>query len=310
MKIDLLNGAYLQIGGELGKYNSLPIDVLVKVAQHLQELISSIAQFDLPDSEFLNPDNFRIEIVDFKKGSAVPAFAFSQRSEYRVGTDCEHQRTFVNEKFEQIIELADTGHYMKLVEMYPDVQSRNPIVEKVYAFVNDFGNSPVSFVDYNKLNDTVTPIYKLNKFKSATKKDLIAISCDVLSEKPETELAIGKIKLYKKKSGKTKMRIVSVFPKKYNAEYAPSVIVGESSKYILKYPLRCKFEKVDDFFVIESEMLGLIGTGYSEDEAELAFSEEFDYLFMKLSSLGESEFTKHNRFIKNVLEYYIEKVES
>jgi len=40
MKIDLQNGAYLQIGGELGKYNSLPIDVLVKVAQHLQELIS------------------------------------------------------------------------------------------------------------------------------------------------------------------------------------------------------------------------------------------------------------------------------
>jgi hypothetical protein len=43
VKIDLNNGAFIEIGGELGEYNSLPIDVLVKIAQDLQELILTLA---------------------------------------------------------------------------------------------------------------------------------------------------------------------------------------------------------------------------------------------------------------------------
>jgi hypothetical protein len=36
VKIDLNSGAFIEIGGELGKYNSLPIDTLIKIAQYLQ----------------------------------------------------------------------------------------------------------------------------------------------------------------------------------------------------------------------------------------------------------------------------------
>ena len=115
MKIDLINGAYFQIGGELGRYNSLPIDVLIKISQHFQDLITNIAQYDLPADDLLNLDNFKIEIVDFKKGSAVPAFAFSQRSENMIGQDCVGHRVFVNERFEKIAEIANSGDYKKLI---------------------------------------------------------------------------------------------------------------------------------------------------------------------------------------------------
>ena len=67
MKLDLNSGAFIQIGGELGKYNSLPIDILIKIAQDLQELVMTIAKYDLPSSDAINLDNFKIELVDFRK---------------------------------------------------------------------------------------------------------------------------------------------------------------------------------------------------------------------------------------------------
>jgi hypothetical protein len=35
VKIDLNNGTFIEIGGELGHYNSLPIDTLKKITQDL-----------------------------------------------------------------------------------------------------------------------------------------------------------------------------------------------------------------------------------------------------------------------------------
>jgi hypothetical protein len=56
--------------------------------------------------------------------------------------------------------------------MYPEPIKRNPIVENLYAFVNDFGNAPVNFVEYDEVEEKTTPIYKINRFKPAAKKEL------------------------------------------------------------------------------------------------------------------------------------------
>lgn len=309
MKIDLINGAYLEIGGELGRYHSLPIDVLIKISQDLQDLIKTIAKYELPDEELLNPDNFIIEIVDFKKGSAVPAFAFSQRSEYRVGPDCTGHRIMVNEKFEKIAEIANSGDYKQLIELYPEPYRRNPIVENVYDFVNDFKTSPVTFVDYNKLNDTVTPIYKLNKFKAAAKRELMGEILDEEKAKRETEEVLGKVRISKTKKGIRK-KVLQTYPKDYSMEYAPEVIICESTKYFLTKPLRCLFQSEENYYVIQCELLDLIGTGDSKDEAEVSFNEEFDYLYEKLNSLDDQHLSKHNQFVKSVFNNYVERVES
>ncbi len=73
---------------------------------------------------------------------------------------------------------------------------------------------------------------------------------------------------------------------KYSLEYAPQVIVIGNTKYILKYPLRCLFEKEDDYYIIQSEMLGVIGTGLTEDDAEKSFNEEFDFVYKRFNALG------------------------
>lgn len=309
MKIDLNNGAFIEIGGELGKYNSLPIDVLVRLAQDLQELVLTLAKYDLPTNESIDLNNFKIELVGFTKGSAVPKFAYSPRSENKSGINWQVHRNTVNDKLEKLVEVSDTGDYGKIIELYPEPIKRNPIVENLYSFVNSFGTAPVSFVDYDEVNEKITPIYKISRFKPAVKKELISEIKEVAKTVSETDEAVGKIKV-SKRDGKITRKIIDIYSgKKFSLEYAPDVIVTETKNYILKYPLRCLFEKEDDYFVIQSEMLGIIGTGLTEDDAEKSFTEEFDFIYDRLKTLDDNSLTNHNRLIKNILIQIIDRIE-
>jgi len=309
MKLDLDNGTYIQIGGELGKYNSLPIDTLIKIAQDLQELVMTIAKFDLPSSEIINLDNFKIELVDFKKGSAVPKFAFTPRIENKVGHNWKIHRKVVSEKFEKLVEISDSGDYKKLIELYPEPVRRNPIIENLYSFVNDFGNAPVCFVNIDDKTEKITPVFKINRFKPASKKELITEIKNIPKIESETDEAVGKIKITNT-GGKIRREIIDYYSKsKFSLEYAPEIIIAGESKYILKYPLRCLFEKEDGFFIIQSEMLCIIGTGLTEDEAEKAIAEEFDFVYKRFNSLDNKSLTNHNQLIKNILNQIVEKIE-
>ena len=204
MKLDLNNGAYIQIGGELGKYNSLPIETLIKIAQDLQALVMTIAKLDLPSSETINLDNFKIELVDYKKGSAIPKFAFTPRIENKVGHKWQIHRNLVNEKFEKLVEISNSGNYDSLKVLYPEPVKRNPIVENLYSFVNDFGTAPVNFVDIDESTERITPIFKIHRFKPASKKELITEINETQNLELETDEAVGKIKITRK-GGKIKI---------------------------------------------------------------------------------------------------------
>jgi hypothetical protein len=309
VKIDLNSGAFIEIGGELGKYNSLPIDVLVKLAQDLQELVFTLAKYDLPTKESIDLNNFKIELVGFTKGSAVPKFAYSPRSENKTGINWQLHRNTVNDKLEKLVEVSDEGDYGRIIELYPEPVKRNPIVENLYSFVNSFCTAPVSFVEYDEVNEKITPIYKINRFKPAVKKELISEIKDVAEAVSETDEAVGKIKI-SKRDGKITRKIIDIYSgKKFSLEYAPDVIVTETKNYILKYPLRCLFEKKDDYYVIQSEMLGIIGTGLTEDDAEKSFTEEFDFIYNRLKTLDDDSLTNHNRLIKNILIQIIDRIE-
>ncbi len=309
MKLDLDSGTYIQIGGELGKYNSLPIDTLIKIAQDLQELVMTIAKFDLPSSEIINLDNFKIELVDFKKGSAVPKFAFTPRIENKVGHNWKIHRKVVSEKFEKLVEISDSGDYKKLIELYPEPVRRNPIIENLYSFLNDFGTAPVCFVNIDEKTEKITPVFKINRFKPASKKELLTEIKNIPKIESETDEAVGKIKITNT-GGKIRREIIDYYSKsKFSLEYAPEIIIAGESKYILKYPLRCLFEKEDGFFIIQSEMLCIIGTGLTEEEAEKTFAEEFDFVYQRFNSLDNKSLTNHNQLIKDILNQIVEKIE-
>lgn len=309
MKIDLNKGALIQIGGDLGQYNSLPVDTLVKIAQDLQELVFTLAKTDLSSIEPVDMNNFKIELVGFKTGSAIPEFAYSERCENKSGMHWQVHRNTVNEKFEKLVEISNSGDYGKLAVLYPEPIKRNPIVENLYSFVNDFGNSPANFVDYDEVTEKTTPIFKIHRFKPGVKKELISAIKEVTEKVVDIDEAVGKIKI-STRDGKTTRKIIDIYSgKKFSLEYAPEIIVCGTNKYILKYPLRCLFAKEDNYYIIQSEMLGIIGTGLTEDEAENSFAEEFEYIYHRLISLDSKSLTSYNLLIKSIITQIVEKDE-
>ncbi|MCX6259077.1 MAG: hypothetical protein NTW49_14425 [Bacteroidia bacterium] len=309
MKIDLNKGAYIEIGGELGKYNSILIDDLIKIAKDLQELIYSLARLDLPSNDAIEIKNFTIELVGFIKGSAVPQFAYSQRTENKMGFNCQKHRKIVNESFEKLIEISNSGDYYKIGKLYPEPYKRNQIVERLFSFANDFGTAPVGFADYDEVSEKFNQIYKINRFKSSVKMGLISEIKEIGNPQIENDEAVAKVKITNKNGKITRIILNTYSDKKYSLEYATDVILTGTTKYILKFPLRCLFEKEENYFVIQSEMLDIIGTGLTENDAENAFCEEFDYIYKRINSLNDDSLTNHNKLIKSILNQIIETIE-
>ncbi len=311
MKIDLVKGVYIQIGGELGKYNSLPIDNFIRFAQDLQNTILDIAKYDLPSDQSIDLNNFKLEMIDFKKGSAVPQFAFTQRTQETLGNSLSLHRDFVSDRFEELLKIADEGQYGKLRELYPEPYKRNVFVENLYLLTNDFGNSPVTFSEYQPEKDNFIPIYKFKKFKPEIKKELTVEILDEVISIVSEDTAYAKIKIKSDKKGKMRNMITQLYKQKgISLNFAPDVILADDRKYILRFPLRCFFEKEEDYYIIHSEMLDIIGTGKTEDEAEKSFSEEFDYTYRRLNELEEEQLSAHLKMVKTIINQMIDKIES
>jgi hypothetical protein len=311
MKIDLTKGVYIQIGGELGKHNSVPVDNLIRFAQDLQLLVQDIAKYDIASDEPIDLNNFKLELIDFKTGSAVPQFAFTQRKQETLGNTLQAHRQLVNDRFEEMLEIAQEGDYTKLRILYPEPFKRNIFIENLYSFSNDFGNSPVSFSEYRVDQNKFVPVYKIHKFKSEVKKELIS---EIIAEEisvAEEGTGYAKVRLKSNKKGKLRPRITQLYRQKsISLNFAPDIIIVDDLKYILKFPLRCYFEKEDDFYVIHSEMLDIIGTGLTEDDAEKSFSEEFAYLYQRLNELPEEKLSAHFNMVKSFLNQMVDKIEN
>lgn len=305
MAIDLQKGISLKIEGELGKYQTLPIDSLIKIAESLQELILSIAKYDLPTNEAVDLNNFKLELADFQKGSVIPSFILTPRVQ-PILTGFQPQREEVTKKLNSIFEISDKGTYTDLRDLYPEHFKRNEIVEKLYDFTSSFKNSPVSIYEKGSVNEE-SKKYRLKKFKASTKKSLLVEVKEVKTEKFE-EKAFARIKVTTS-GGKTTNRIEEVISTAKNSlAYSPEIININRKQYILNFPLRCLFEKEDDYYVINNEQLDIIGTGLTQDDAEQNFNEEFDYLYNRLNSLNDDQLNKRLLRIKTVLNSFVKQV--
>ncbi|RIV72544.1 hypothetical protein [Flagellimonas aequoris] len=306
MAIDLHKGISLEIEGELGKFQTLPIESLIKIAESLQELILSIAKYDLPANEAIDLNNFKLELTDFQKGSAIPSFVLTQRVQPVITSDYQNQREEVTKRLNTIFEISDKGNYADLKVLYPEHFKRNEIVEKLYGFTSSFKNSPVSIYEKGNINEESAK-YRPKKFKASTKKSLI-VKIEEVTEEQQEEKAFARIKVTKK-GGKTRKRIEEVISTaQHSLSYSPEIINVNKKQYILNFPLRCLFEKEEDYYVINNEQLDIIGTGETQDDAEKNFNEEFDYLYNRLNSLNDNQLNKRLLRIKNVLNSFVKEV--
>ncbi|HPR18309.1 MAG TPA: hypothetical protein PLD62_08685, partial [Candidatus Cloacimonadota bacterium] len=121
--------------------------------------------------------------------------------------------------------------------------------------------------------------------------------------------AVALIEITKSNGQTTSKKIKEFFQDNITLEYAPEIIVSSIRTYFLRYPLRCLFEKEENYFVIQSEMLNIIGTGLTKEDAEISFSEEFDYIYKRYNSLDNTKLTTNNVLIKSILNQIVDRFE-
>ena len=306
MQVDLTKGFNLRIEGEIGKFNTLPIEYLVKLAENLQKLLQDIAKHQLEVDGMIDLDNFKVELAGFNIGSAIPEFVFTPRIKGVTSGDVFEQRKFVNNKFDSYLKVANKGDYSEIRQIIPQATTRNIIVEDLYDFATSFGNSPISVVNFK--NGKVIPIYKINKFKSEVKQKLITKISESIESTEEYE-AVAKIKVVRK-GGKVTRSTKDIFDTKHGEPgYATEIIVFEKKCYILAFPLRCKIEKEDSYYVIQSEMLDLVGTGKNIEDAEKNFSEEFHFVYQRYNQLSVGKLSDRVKRIKTIINSLVLKIE-
>ena len=94
MNFNLEEGVYFQVNGEMGQYNSLPLDILTNLMKNLQDLLQNIALSKLSDAEAIDLNQFKVELCDFNgTAGAAPKIKFTPRFlQTAVSTDFKKQR--------------------------------------------------------------------------------------------------------------------------------------------------------------------------------------------------------------------------
>jgi hypothetical protein len=296
------NSITLEIKGELGKHNTIPIDSLVKIAQSLQGLFLSIAEFSIPPDQGVDWNNFKLELSGFKQGSAVPSFTFPKCASATISPYGE-QRALVMENFHQVMSALSSGNYGELKAIYPEPSKRNPIVESLYEFTSSFGSSPVLVY----VGDSPEKNYSLKRFTPEAKKSLMGNIPKPDDGKTE-EVMLGSIKVTTKNGQRTN-KVQEAYPQdKHSLSYSPTEISVNGKTYTLNYKLMCTLEKEDGYYVVRNEQLDIIGTGVSQADAESSLNEELDFLYWRLNSLGDEQLSERLRFVKLALNNLVSAV--
>lgn len=290
--MDLRKGISIRIEGEQTKNKTIPLDVLVKLATNLQELILEVAKLNLHDEKVIKLDNFKIELSGFKGGSAVPQFVFTRVDQSLLGVDIDKQQKQVSDKLAKIISISSTGHFTELKDEFPQPEGRNAVIKSLYGFINSVGNAPLSIV-----RDDMTPEYKIQRLSKQAMESL-CVEIDKTTIEETSNLSVIKLAKIEMKGEKGRKKILQTYDEKVKATFDPEIINCRDYQYILKSPLRSSFTEIEGNFVIENELLGIYAYGKNIDEAELMFAMEFDYIYNRYNELEESKLSDEVKFIK------------
>lgn len=94
-----------------------------------------------------------------------------------------------------------------------------------------------------------------------------------------------------------------------NYQIEAYIIELGTKKYFLNFPLKCNLEHEDGYYTITCEMLDLIGTGLTEEEAEANFNQEFDFIYTRYHQLKDEQLSNRLLNIKKILQIAVKSVE-
>lgn len=308
--IDLTKGISIQVGGEAGKYHTLRVKDLIEIAKNLENLVLAIAKSDIDTGDAIDLDNFKIELSGFSAGSAVTTWVSTPRIQMPIA-DLGKQQKVVSKRLDEIMQVADKGHYTALKELYPDAVRRNEVVGAIYAFRNSVPDAPMAVVAPAKRKGAKPKkLYAIKPFRKEVRTLLTTRVVEPKQEGTES-IAVARLKLVTDAKGRVvSSKRLEMFKKENTSvAWAPPVIVHEDRAYILRHPLPCIVGHEDKVYAITNELLGIIGTGADMDEAEASFAEEFDFMYRRYTGMPDKKLAPHLVEVKRMLQHLVTGIE-
>jgi hypothetical protein len=314
MKLNLEEGAFIQIAGTIGQYNTLPIEILVRLMENMQNLLQHIAISRLDETEGIDLNQFKVELCDFKQGSAVPKVKFTPRFHQTVvAADFPKQRALVARELENLLTAAANprklNEYLRV--RFKDVERRNHIINAYHAFSNAAGNSPMAFVNMDA-NNQCAPIYPVSRMTIGQRDGLVT---EIKQSEPVTEheTLFRKVQITKvngKITGKSKILAEYMVNAATEISYSYPTITHDGRTYVLYDLFHCKVEREDESgYSIKSEMLDIVGNGETEEAAAKSFEQAFDALYRRFDEQTDDVLNDEKQArIKKMLPLLIKEV--
>lgn len=90
--------------------------------------------------------------------------------------------------------------------------------------------------------------------------------------------------------------------------FSPKVMNGKDRQYVFNFPLLSIMHKEEDHYMIENDMLAIIGIGRTRAEAAQDFADVFDHVYRRCNELPEEQLTERMLRIKSILNNTVKTV--
>ena len=100
-------------------------------------------------------------------------------------------------------------------------------------------------------------------------------------------------------------------PKRKRAKvsiFSPKVMNGKDRQYVFNFPLLSIMRKEDGQYMIENDMLAIIGLGRTRAEVAQDFADVFDYVYRRYNELPEEELSPRMLRIKTMLNNTVKSI--
>jgi len=280
------------------------LEQLAGISKHLNALLQALIKYDLIADDLLA--HLQVALVHLDAPHAVLEFKLlpAPLPEHTVFKAPFEQ---LSQQFDKLLALAHEGNYFELRALYQHPESVNAMVQAMYGFINSFGTQGALVVQQDPAHGYQT-LYALKPFSPGAKNSAM-MPHHVAFDAGNYDLAVATVAVAKFDKAQP-IAIQELFQLDDQAvAYAPQTIAVNNKVYHLQFPLRCALQKHHGYYLIESELLGIVGTGTSLDEARNSFAQEFDFIYQRYNSLEANQLSARLNSIKHILNFMVNSVE-
>lgn len=311
--INIQSEILISVDGEEEKTHTLSWDVLKRIGDSTQKLISTLAKASLIGNP-IDPEYTKLVFTGFYPGSAVPAFKVVQPPNLLFPITNEIKE--LNAEVSSVVKAISVGNFQAIADKYNEPSLKNAVVDAVYEFTNSAGSRPLRIVKRKPSGPGFKQLAKI-RVMTHEQKSLLRVgtpqSAPIAGNDTAPIEAVGKFTLNKTKTGKTTKKNLTVYTQK-EASLALKFDSIETDKriYVLRGEVAFMItEDTKKFVNIECPLLDIYASGATIPEAELDIFSQFDYTYQRLNGIDDDKLSDHlltaKKYINLIVDYVKDK---